>query len=221
MRKIISAILVIFTLLFCLTSCGPVFTFPPLPKMGYPEGYTGGFKNIDDRSETECWWVETYDELMEAVDLLKSHGSTFEKSIISDYDGDLYDTKYCITIDRKAGETEKIKYGDNPFDRKAVGVAIVSYAFFEDVTIDELNYSYITKYDVMTIMQGRSLNEGDAELKFDSWVWDHYDGGRKYILCNDEERILFVSRCKDGTYSEIPDEVLDAVADSLVFIGFE
>ena len=221
MKRIVSAILVICTLLLSLTSCGAVFTFPPLPKMGYPEGYTGGFKNVDDRSETECWWVETYDELMEAVDLLKSHGSTFRKSIVSDYVGDLYDIKYCITIDRKTGETEKIKYGDNPFDRKAAGVVILSYAFFEDVTIDELNYSYLTDYDVMTITQGRPLNEGDVDLEFDLCVWDHYDGGRKYILCNDEERILVVSRSKGSTYSDISDEVLNAVCGSLVLIGFE
>ena len=116
----------------------------------YPEGYTCGFPDSYDPSYFwyEIWWVETYDELIEAIELLKSHGSTFEKTSFFTYDEELFDTKFCITIPNDGDYTDDIKFGDNPFDRKASGVKIESYAFFEDVTIDELNYGNVLDYHI-------------------------------------------------------------------------
>lgn len=222
MKKIISAILVIFTLLFCLTSCGPRFI--PLPKMGYPEGYTGGFYHLDDRSDNERWWIETYDELVDAMDLLKSHGSTFQKMIISDYEGELFDVKYCIHISRISEGTERIKYGDNPFDRKAVGVIVQLYAFFDEVTIDEINYGYVSNYDTMKITSfSHSIIESDTVPSFEPSHWKRHDNSKGYSLYDDTHNfILQVQRNKkDNSDIEIPDEALDAVVESLVFIGFE
>ena len=109
----------------------------------FPEGYTGGF-GIEPGNPSACYWVETYEECQAAIDLLKSHGSTFSETAIFTYEGYLFDTKYCFFIDRN--KADYIPYGDNPFDRKAEEVKVVSYAFCEDVTIDELIYSYITLY---------------------------------------------------------------------------
>lgn len=220
MKRIVSAILIIFTLLFCLTSCGPRFI--PLPKMGYPEGYTSGFYHLDDRSENERWWIETYDELVDAMDLLKSHGSTFQKMVISDYEGDLFDVKYCISISRIAEGTELVKFGDNPFDRKATGVIVWSYAFFDDITIDELNYSYVINYDVMKIQPRSRLIENGPDFSLDSPRWEKPEIAEEYMLFDDNDNyILQAERSRNNNYIEIPDEVLDALADSLVFIGFE
>ena len=59
----------------------------------------------------EFWWVETYDECMEAIELLKSHDSTFRKTAIFTYDGELFDTKYCFKISHNNKYTEYIKKG--------------------------------------------------------------------------------------------------------------
>ena len=89
----------------------------------YPENYTCGFPNYNvfPNSLTEIWWVETYEECLEAINLLKSHDSTFMKSAIFTYEGDLFDTKYCFII-KDTPLVEKISFGDNPFDRHAVRV---------------------------------------------------------------------------------------------------
>ena len=92
---ILSAVILVSTLL--LSSCGGIFRLRTV----FPEGYTGGFmKHIDDGSGIEFYWVETYDELVEAMNLFRSHGSTFAESAIFTYEGDLFDTKYCICLQR-------------------------------------------------------------------------------------------------------------------------
>ena len=48
----------------------------------YPKGYTGGFSR-EPGATTEFWWVETYEECIEAIKLLKSHGSTFTDDALS------------------------------------------------------------------------------------------------------------------------------------------
>lgn len=126
----------------------------------YPEGYTCGFPNLirQPGSELEFWWVETYDECLSAIDLLKSNGSSFVKTAIFTYECDLFDTKYCIKISGNNINTEKIKFGDNPFDRKAFDVEITSYAFFDDVSIDEINYGDIENYHVY-LLRADGVNE--------------------------------------------------------------
>ena len=109
----------------------------------FPEGYTGGL-GIDDGSGNAAYWVETYEECMAAIELLKSNGSTIPAVIISSYEGDLFDIKYCISMNIRF--SDKIKYGENPFDRYAYGVSVQSYAFYEDVTIEQINYSYVREY---------------------------------------------------------------------------
>ena len=70
----------------------------------YPEGYTAGFPSRINKSapRVEFWWVETYEEVLEAVELLKLHGSTFEKTAIFTHDGDVFDTKYAKGYARRS-----------------------------------------------------------------------------------------------------------------------
>lgn len=114
----------------------------------FPEGYTGGF-HIDRGSGAAYYWVETYEECQAAIELLKSHGSRFGQTLIFTYEGELFDTKYCFSINRK--RADKIKYGEDPFDRYADGVYVFSYAFYDDVTIDELIYSYVGWHNAYTV----------------------------------------------------------------------
>ena len=136
----------------------------------YPEGYTGGF-GFDPGETTEFWWVETYEECLEAIELLKSNGSTFKKDTVLTYDGDLFDCKYCFVITGVTGigdSTEKIEWGDNPFDRYAKDVYLWCYAFFDDVTIDELNYSTVGRYKGYRIDASSILSYLKDEITVDN-----------------------------------------------------
>lgn len=136
MKKIIS--LILFVCMFC-GFVGCEFSSDNSGKNGnhtewnfYPNGYTAGFPSRINKNapRIEFWWVETYEECQEAIELLKSHDSTFDKTAIFTYDGELFDTKYCFEISLENNLTVPIEFGDNPFDRRAGGVKITSYAFF-------------------------------------------------------------------------------------------
>lgn len=152
----------------------------------YPKGYTGGFHH-QPGANIEYWWVETYEECLEAIELLKSHGSTFRDDTILTYDGDLFDCKYCFKITGATGigATEKIEWGDNPFDRRAIDVYLTCYAFFDDVTIDELNHSYVNRYEAYLINSEKAhsifFDEITAEnITIYEWTKKDYDFPNEY-----------------------------------------
>ena len=149
MKKALVLLLVICLLLPCFASC---------KNTDLPEGYTGGFTaQSDPREQYEYYWVETYAECIAAIDKLKSHGSTFDTGVLFSYEGDLFDTKYCFIFNRS--KTEKIVFGvDDPFDRRAEGVEVYAYAFYDDVTIDQLIYSYLSDYTVYGVGSNLDLN---------------------------------------------------------------
>ena len=132
----------------------------------YPEGYTCGF-GLQPGSTLEYWWIETYDECINAIKLLESHGSTFSDHITFSYEGGLFDTKYCFIL---GGKKDEISFGDNPFDRYAEGVIIQTYAFFEEVSIDEINYSYISNYEAYIYGIGTVYMNGYENITIDDLV---------------------------------------------------
>lgn len=142
-----SAILVIVMLVLSLSACNfnsrvnGNHTYHDL----FPTGYTGGFHH-QPGANIEYWWVETHEECIEAIDLLKSNGSTFVNDTVLTYDGGLFDCKYCFVI-KGVGGSEKIKWGEDPFDRRAINVQIITYAFVDDVDLDELNHSLVGNYE--------------------------------------------------------------------------
>ena len=114
-----------------------------------PEGYTGGF-SYDSclHAVTGFYWLETYEEVLEAIELLASHGSTVEnkqygntvkRSIGFNYEGDLFDVKWCFRYSRS--KAEPLEEGKSFFDRRIDEGEFVWYAFAKDVTIDKLVYS--------------------------------------------------------------------------------
>ena len=113
-----------------------------------PEGYTGGFASQTENFGApvmEYYWVETYDECLSAIAKLESHGSKIDKSLIFSYEGDLFDTKYCFSFVRE--KSDKIVFGEDPFDRYTEKVSVKAWAFFKDVKIDDLIYSDVKNYD--------------------------------------------------------------------------
>ena len=141
--KTISAVLVLVLSILTLSSCGFL-----LVGKKYPEGYTGGL-GVTYASQIEYCWVETYAEVLEAIDELESYGSTFRNSAFFSYEGELFDTKYCFIF---AGKKHSIKKDKKFSERWAEDIEIRSYGFFEDVSIPELEYSHIEDYDVVDLL---------------------------------------------------------------------
>ena len=160
--KILSLLLALITC-FTLVSCrkdepldpGKLKDGPncgPPPWEFYPEGYTGGFpdisKNWEKGSRLEIWWVETYEECLAAIELLKSHGSTFDETYLFSYSEELVDIKYRFFIPLNGKRCETIEYGENPFDRLAYDVDVESFIFLENVSIDDINWGDVKNYNV-------------------------------------------------------------------------
>lgn len=124
-----------------------------------PEGYTGGFSEASCLHEVDgFYWLETYEEVLDAIELLKSHGSTVEnkrygntvkRSIGFNYEGDLFDVKWCFTYPRS--KAEPLEEGKSFFDRRIDEGEFVWFAFAKDVTIDKLVYSYYERYGAFHI----------------------------------------------------------------------
>lgn len=188
----------------------------------FPEGYTGGF-NHQPGANIEYWWVETYEECLAAIELLKSHDSTFDESVIFTYEGDLFDTKYCFKITTNNRHTEKIKFGDNPFDRRALNVKVKSYAFFEDVTIDEINHSYVNDYKVSSMLMENSekLKATDFCIENAYYKWNNEKNYYEIFDSETEEVILITGRFEHESDPLYADKCAEAVVDSLMFIGFD
>lgn len=156
--KIISVILVLMTLIFAFSGCNFFDLLPDLLPYGkgvhiFPEGYSGGW-GLQPGAPLEYWWVETYEELIAAIELLESHGSTFRTERVFTCDEELFDVKYYFVITGDGRHGEKIKFGDDPFDRWAYGVEIGTCVFFDDVTIDELVYSLVKYYEAYQVSLG-------------------------------------------------------------------
>ena len=185
MLKIISTILLLVLSTIAFSSCFSWGKIPNKYPSLYPEGYTCGF-GLQPGSPLEYWWVETYDECVEAIKLLRNNGSTFSDAKIFTYEGDLFDTKYCFVFSR---EKDEIKFGDNPFDRYAEEVIIIVYAFFDDVSIDEINYSLVSQYHAY-VYGAREIYKENYEstpvdqLVIGDWELDNYKYYKK-VYYND------------------------------------
>ena len=103
----------------------------------------------DFHSQYGVYWLETYEEVLTAVELLKSHGSTITRSIGFDCEGEWLDIKFCFIYDKKKAEPHED--GKNFFDRRIDDGDFVWYGFYEDVSIDELMYSFVYEYDCMKV----------------------------------------------------------------------
>ena len=244
--KLISIVLVLVLSMLTLSSCGVVEYINGLfdsesqdvggDKGGidgnhtswhfFPEGYTCGFPDLINKPapRIEFWWVETYEECMDAINLLKSHGSTFAESAIFTYDGDLFDTKYCFQITLEHVLTEPIKFGDNPFKRRAGDVEITSYAFFEDVMIEQINHADVYDFNIACIemkKQGASLEIPES---FDNL---EYSWNEQNTICT-----FYINGCIDnhqfylyhtgGNFeTRLSEECLKLIITSIEYYGID
>ena len=228
--KFISVVIIFILSAFTLSSCGLMYR---TRFFKYPDGYTAGFGYNHPMDSTEYAWVETYEELEEAIELLSSHGSNFYKTAFFNYEGDLFDTKYCFKFQ---GKKDNIKYGENPFDRYAEKVYIYSYAFFEDVTIEELVFSHLIDYDVLYFYPHKNFYNHyptDNTLRRLSNDFTYsMDNGRSISSIYSEDISSFENGClfkmyrkkwdtelSESIYYEISDECMNAIFNSIIVFG--
>ena len=173
---------------------------PPMPDYGFesmfPDDWTGGFFR-EWGNDVEYCWVETYDELIVAIEKLKSHGSTFasDAECIVNYDGSLFDVKYCIEISNLTG-TEPIVFGEDPFDRFAEKVRIMCWGFLEEVTIDEINYGYVEHMQSFRVFKYDSFAELYPQYK------DNIINLERYELASSVEDGYILAVFHPGEYNK-------------------
>ena len=232
--KIISIVLMLVIAAFTFTGC-ELGVYGGKAIHIFPEGYTAGL-HLYDGSALEYWWVETYKECLDAIELLKSHGSTFVDEPVFACDEDMFDVKYCFKIIGDNRHGERIKFGDNPFDRWAYDVEIYTYVFFDNVTIDELVYSYVGRYEAYEvscyseyqIMLDESFDKDNLTISDWTVVIEIKTSGecmydRKVSYC--EQPIIYIVSCfytpdedKDTREFKMTDECVRYLIDTAKII---
>ena len=186
MKKIVSSILIFSVLVIALSSC---------------KRQTGGFN--DPNQFNEYWWLESYDECVDGIERLMSHGSSFNNTALISDDSDLFDMKYCVLTNRLRADKE-VGIFVNRFDRKVEGVIVMCFAFFDNVEIDELIYSNVWDYKAyQIIVDVDSAVKNDfyyEELTEDSLECTEVFEGRQviyeYRFKDDEQVILSIKHSK-------------------------
>ena len=152
---------IIFTVCFALvlsaTSCNRFLGIGDThqPSKYVPEGYSGGMTDVanhDYHNKYGLYWLETYAEVLEAVELLKSHESTIKPTIGFDCDEEILEIKFCFRYERK--NAEALQDGKNFFDRKIDGGEFIWFAFPENISIEELEYSAPLRYNEIYVDYG-------------------------------------------------------------------
>ena len=187
-----------------------------------PVGYTGGVEyDLCFHEEYAVYWLETYEEVLEAVELLKSNGSTIKRSIAFDCEGELLDVKFCFLYSRS--KAQKLEEGKNFFDRKIDDGEFKWFGLFEDVTIDELLYSTVSRYDSLNISYVKDqaiyrdfMDIYDTDKITFDWYLSEFGlepDGLYYIRLNGE---IYVKVNYEET--PLPSEYYQKFADSIVII---
>ena len=161
-----------------------------------PEGYTGGFaEDPCMHAVTGFYWLETYEEVLEAISLLKSHGSEIGRTIGFNCDGDLLDVKWCFMYPRS--KSEPLEEGKNFFDRRIDGGRFYWYGFYDDVDMDKLYYDRIDTYGCFDVCYYGDYDFEDIEstddLSITWWGKDEYDIVDQPLECGNYQ-ILYQGR---------------------------
>ena len=210
--KLIAMILASVLMLIALTSC-----------WGDVLGRGWGFPN--DGQPYDYYWFETYDECVEAIKLLKSHGSTFlGNRMLTSYEGDLFDMKYCIKIREDSVKSK----GGQAFAWEVENVSILCYAFFKkDVKIDDITYSVCVEsdfnaYSIFPSIEYASNHDFNYEnLTPDLLEYRTFEEGKnqcyEYRLKEDNTKALtiYTSTYVHNYNGAITDECVQAIIDSI------
>lgn len=245
-KKIIISILLIAAIVTSLSSCGLVdrilryykdkksletghsISCSCYPK--YSGRYTGGFDLSDPKhnsiNDYEIHWLETYEELLVAVEHLRAAGNTINISLPS-YETDGVDAKYYISFKRKG--SNHLEEGQEWYDRGGIShIDIQYYGFVDDVTIEELVYSYVSRYNCFTVyLEGRPSKDLELtyaclechEVENETIAWVLETENVCFVLCG-PYRFATIEYYRMENHTEmLPENFHEDLMESFVYIG--
>lgn len=134
------------------------------PSFNREDHYSAGLTTRRSfHDEYGVYWFETYEEVLEAMELLKSHGSQIYRTVGFNYESDFMDSKFFFIYPKKYAEP--LEEGKRFLDRRIDGGCFVWYGFTRDVTIDEFLYDS-TRHSYV-IFGIHSITREDFRLRTD------------------------------------------------------
>lgn len=214
-KKIFVSVLLLVALILSLASCDIVHIIK------YGHSYTGGYISGPLPPEyyrsTSFRWFETLDELLVAIEHLKAAGNEFSEMYIPSYENETVDAKYCITFRRQAN-TEKAEKGKEWYDRQGWQILSIEYfGFLDEITIEELEHSYVSLYKHIRTPGGLSKDVITSDPMF---YYDHLkrDNGKYYVQIGpDEADFAWIEYFNmDEELSELPEDYITEFPKSFV-----
>ena len=170
-------------------------------------------------NKVKTYWVETYEEAMDIIEVLKSYGNEIPRHVISSYENDYVDAKYRFIVNTT--DTAIKKPGEKWYERKFYSVvAIDYYGFLGNVSTEEaMSYAH-----PVIFFEGRDLPEDfvipksviceckdieENEFDYDCFLKNGDDGS---VLV-----IPFYYNIKNHA-EELPENFHEEFAKSLVFL---
>ena len=221
-KKSVVALLLLVSVIFSFASCDILFNDDE-----HPEGYTGGFpcySSVYDCMEgKEIYWLETYEEAMEAIEHLEAYDNDISKSIISSYENDAVDAKYCFIVTTTGAK--RLKKDQKWYDHKYSQVTVSYYGFLDKITIEELEHSAVNYYRYFCVgLENKSEFDALVEKSYecDATVDDGYEN---YERCFVTEKDTGRSIARIGYFNinehmkALPEDFHEEFPKTIVSIG--
>ena len=215
-KRIAISLLLIIAITVSFASCRKIV------RIGKPKGYTGGLDGdgIGHYYNKEFHWVETYEEVMTAIDHLRAAGNDIGLHAIPDYENETVDAKYCFYVDKS--RAKKTDNGDEWYDRTGLRIIEIVYVgFLENVTIEELEYSRVYNYKCFCTYEASELEVNpDDQLVYNCCL---NDNGGCFVKTGSDGSVVFKVEYYNMDYhrNELPEDYKNAFPESIVFVGVE
>ena len=211
-KKITISLLVLIAITVSFASCDKLVDF-----------YQKKIKRIDGPGTSnhevfECFWVETYDEMLVVLAKMKSAGTQTPKIPAFDCEDQGIDVKFCITV--KKADIKELSEGQAYYDTKLSYVGVQCIIFFESVTIKEIeetSYTVFNCYEVIAAhLEEVDTIQGAEDLKLyasDSTVQS--EEGKIHVYYNGKNQFYL----KKGIKSEaLTEDQIAILAKTVVII---
>ena len=148
-----------------------------------PFWYTGGLNyNRDFHDMFVIVWFETYDEVIEVIEITKAHGTEINKFVYFDCEEYGIDVKYCAVLSRDE-YCQNMQEGDSYFDRKIPGgLDICAYLFFEEISIEVLERSLYEWHHGVEIGGGEYSNSIIDRDSVEIYVGSVYESSSRRVV---------------------------------------
>ena len=218
-KKSLVALLLLVSVIFSFASCDILFS-----DNGRDSGYTGGFPNEPHfYSGLKIYWLETYEEAMAAIEHLEAYDNDIKKTLISSYENEVVDAKYCFMV--YTSGAKRLKKDQKWYDHKYSQVTVSYYGFLDKITIEELEHSAVNYYRYFCVgLENKSEFDALVEKSYecDATVDDGYEN---YERCFVTEKDTGRSIARIGYFNinehmkALPEDFHEEFPKTIVSIG--